>query len=317
MDGGNKSGPKKSTPRPAGAMGFRQKTVPLDDGTDVRQEMHRAIRAQRRPVFVVIQGADIGLRCKLEGSSVIVGRDPAAGLVLTDPGTSWMHACVEDRGDCWAVVDLGSTNGTFLGAERVTDALLKPNDKITFGRTVVRFELHDAIEDAFGEMVERMLNIDDLSGLFLRRKFDSELAVLLSAAQASHKELGLIVMDLDGVKVINDTHGHLYGAYVIGETGRLIARLIEGRGIGTRFGGDEYIAALPSHDITATAAVGEQILQAVRTHHFEREGIVLRPGISLGVAAYPQSAMDAQSLFQRADEAMYRAKQGGRNRLCR
>jgi two-component system, cell cycle response regulator len=123
-------------------------------------------------------------------------------------------------------------------------------------------------------------------------------------------------MDLDGVKAINDAHGHLFGAYVIGEAGHLIGKLLEGRGIGTRFGGDEFVAALPGHGLARAAAVGEEILQRVRTHRFERQGVVLQPGISLGVAAYPQSASDAQSLFQRADEAMYRAKQGGRNRLC-
>src|SRR6185295_9798521 len=110
---------------------------------------------------------------------MLIGRDPAADLVLTDAGVSWQHARVEDRGDSYAVVDLGSTNGTMINGERQAEGLLTPNDKLVFGRTVVRFEVQDALEQAYDEQVQRMLNIDDLSGLYVRRKFDAELGIMV------------------------------------------------------------------------------------------------------------------------------------------
>ena len=122
-------------------------------------------------------------------------------------------------------------------------------------------------------------------------------------------------MDLDGIKKINDTHGHLFGAYVIGESGHVIGRVLEGRGFASRFGGDEYVAALPGLDLDAAGAVGEEIRRAIAEHEFEREKIVLRPGISIGTASFPESADDAKSLFQRADEALYRAKRAGKNQV--
>jgi diguanylate cyclase (GGDEF)-like protein len=212
-------------------------------------------------------------------------------------------------------VDLGSTNGTAVNGQKRAECVLAPNDKLVFGRTVVRFEVQDALEQAYDEQVERMLTLDDLSGLFVRRKFDAELAVLLDAAQTRGTSVGLLVMDMDGIKKINDTHGHLFGAYTIGEAGHEIGRVIGSRGIASRFGGDEFSAALPGLDARATADVGEEIRVAIAEHAFEREGIVLRPGISVGAAAFPASARDAATLFQRADEALYRAKQGGRNRV--
>jgi diguanylate cyclase (GGDEF)-like protein len=129
--------------------------------------------------------------------------------------------------------------------------------------------------------------------------------------------VALLVMDLDGIKVINDTHGHLFGAYVIGEAGRLIGNVLGQRGIGCRFGGDEYLAALPDHDILTALEVGEQIRAAIGSHRFEREDVLLKPGISIGVAAFPEHASDPMELFQRADEALYRAKKSGKNRVSR
>src|SRR5262245_14779247 len=195
--------------------------------------------------------------------------------------------------------------------------MMKANDRIVFGATAVSFEKEDALKVDFNETVERLLNVDDLSGLFVRRKFDAEFATLLDAARNAKRPLALLVMDMDGIKKINDTHGHLFGAHVIGQAGHLIGSIIHDRGIGCRFGGDEYLAALPDLDCETASEVADQILRAVNTVPFVKDGITLKPGISIGVAAFPSDASDTGTLFQRADEALYRAKEGGRNRISR
>lgn len=292
------------------------KTLPLGADSLLREELVRSIKSPYRPVLVVLMGNETGQRVILD-QSIVVGRNPENKLVLTDAGVSWNHARIEDRGDAWAVVDLQSTNGTMVNDERVSEHVLQKNDKIAFGHTVVRFEVQDAYDHAYQVAVDRMINVDDLSGLLMRRKFDAELEQMISTAQTKGASVGLLVMDLDGIKQINDTHGHLFGAYTIAEAGKLIGRLMEGQGIASRFGGDEYLAALPGMDLDGALYTGEQIRQAIADYHFEREGIVLHPGISIGAAAFPAQASDAQSLFQAADEAMYRAKKGGKNRVCR
>jgi two-component system cell cycle response regulator len=302
--------PKPDAPAPQAL-----KTLPFDTDTSLRDKVMRSIKAPYRPVLVVLVGNEAGTRVVLEGT-VVVGRNPANHLTLTDAGVSWHHARVEDRGDAWAVVDLDSTNGTLVNDRRIAEYVLHPGDKITFGRTVVRFDVQDAYDQAYDVVVERMMNIDDLSGLLVRRKFDAELQAMLSTARVRGEPVGLLVMDLDGIKSINDTHGHLFGAYTIGEAGNLIGRVIAGSGIGSRFGGDEFLVALPGADLAATSAMGERILRAIAEHRFEREGIVLRPGISIGAASFPAQAGDALGLFQAADEAMYRAKHTGKNRVC-
>jgi diguanylate cyclase (GGDEF)-like protein len=279
-------------------------------------EVRRRIKAPHRPVLVVLNGNEMGQRVVVE-RSLLIGRDPDADLMLSDALVSWHHARVEDRGDSWTLVDLDSTNGLTVNGEALKERVLLSNDQIVIGGTSISFELQDAVKQAFNESVEHMLNIDDLSGLFVRRKFDSELERLVNIARQQQQSLVLLVMDLDGVKKINDTHGHLFGAYVIGEAGRVIGRVIQGRGVACRFGGDEYLAALSELDIEGGVAVAESILQAIGAHTFVKDGIKLSPGISLGVAAFPEDADDPKSLFEAADKALYRAKQSGKNRVCR
>lgn len=291
------------------------KTLPAIEATStLSNAVVQAVKAPHRPVLVVISGNEMGAR-KAVDHSVLIGRDPSCDLVLTDGLVSSRHALIEDRGDSWTLVDLASTNGTSVNGEKGKEFVLARNDKIAFGQTIVRFEMQDQIEQAYDQLVEKLLNVDDLSGLLVRRKFDADLKIAIENARVQKLPLGLLMMDLDGIKKINDTHGHLFGAYVIGESGRIIGEVIEGRGFATRFGGDEYIAALPGMDLTATQAMGERILKAIAGHIYERESIRLRPGISVGVAAFPENAGDAETLFQRADEALYRAKRGGKNQV--
>lgn len=301
-----------SSKRPTGVP----RTLPASESPDLANEVRRRIKAPHRPVLVVLSGNEMGQRVVVE-RSLLIGRDPDADLMLTDALVSWHHARIEDRGDSWALIDLESTNGLTVNGEARREHMLSSNDQIVIGGTSLSFELQDAVKQAFNESVEHMLNIDDLSGLYVRRKFDSELERLVNTARQLKQGLILLVMDLDGVKKINDTHGHLFGAYVIGEAGRVIGRTLQGSGVACRFGGDEYLAALPDLDIASGVEVGETILQAIAAHTFVKDGIPLRPGISIGVAAFPEDASDAKALFEAADKALYRAKQSGKNRVCR
>lgn len=292
------------------------RTLPASENPDLANEVRRRIKAPHRPVLVVLSGNEMGQRVVVD-RSILIGRDPDAELMLTDALVSWHHARIEDRGDSWALVDLDSTNGLTVNGEASKERVLASNDQILIGSTAIAFELQDAVKQAFNESVEYMLNIDDLSGLFVRRKFDSELERLVNVARQQRQPLALLVMDLDGVKKINDTHGHLFGAYVIGEAGKVIGRKIQGRGVACRFGGDEYLAALPELDAAGGVEIAESILEAIRAHAFSKDGIPLTPGISIGVAAFPEDADDPESLFQAADKALYRAKQSGKGRVCR
>ncbi|MBN1769907.1 MAG: GGDEF domain-containing protein [Deltaproteobacteria bacterium] len=290
-------------------------TMQIQDGSKLKEELAAALKESVRPVLVVMGGVDVGKRIAIAGT-VVLGRDPGCDVVLNDGGVSWRHARIEDRGDAWGVVDLGSTNGTVVRGQQARDTILAAGDTVMLGRTVLRFELRDKLEQALDQELQRMLDVDDLSGLFVRRKFDRELETMIQTARSFGGCVGMLCMDMDGVKQINDTHGHLFGAYAIGETGRVIGRVLAGRGIASRFGGDEFVAAVPGLDTPRTAQVGTEILQAVNAHPYAKDGIPLHPGISIGVASFPADAGEPVTLFTCADKALYRAKQSGKNRVC-
>jgi diguanylate cyclase (GGDEF)-like protein len=286
-------------------------TKPLDRSALLASGPIQAMKARYRPVLVVVQGKEVGHRMPL-AKGILIGRDPDADLCLTDEGISWHHARVEDRGGAWALVDLESTNGTFVNGQACNERILEPGDKIALAHAVLRFEVSDAFDQAYDAVVERLLNIDDLSGLYVRRKFDEELGLLIQRASQASLPVGLLVMDLDGVKAINDANGHLFGAYVIGEAGRVIGETIDQVGFASRFGGDEFVAALRRADLAESELWAQRVLEAIVAHRFEHEGVELHPGISIGVASYPASATGARELFELADRALYEAKRAGK-----
>jgi diguanylate cyclase (GGDEF)-like protein len=294
----------------------RLKTKPFAaDSGSMREAVEKEIRRSVAPSLAVIIGPDAGARLVLQ-ASIETGRDPACELPLHDDNVSWRHARIEDRGcDEWAIVDLGSTNGTLLNGVPCEGAILKPGDRIFIGKTVLEVQ-KDALRDVQAAEMERLLSIDDLSGLWVRRRFDVQLEASVAAVLAGTVPfISLVVMDMDGVKAINDAHGHAMGAFSIGETGRVIGAIVASPGFATRFGGDEFAAAFPALSKDGAIIVAEELRAAVGEHVYEHRGVRLRPGLSCGVATLPGDAHDARGLFQAADEAMYRAKRAGKNRV--
>jgi len=291
-------------------------TRPLDL-KELREEerIRRKARESLRPVLLVMSGSRIGTSIRLHGS-LLVGQDPKSDLVLLDEGVAWHHARIEDRGDGWVVVDLTGGAATRVNDRRVTECVLAPNDLVSFGGTHARFEVHGVVEQEFHERLRRLLDQDDLSGLYVRRIFDSELRILMSAATHDGKKVGLLSMDLDGVKRINDAHGHHFGAHLIGEAGRIIGDVIGRRGFAARFGGDEFIAALRDASVRRSMQLAKEINRSIAEHTFHCEDIALTIGISIGVASFPESARDVEGLLRAADAALYRAKRAGGNRVA-
>ena len=291
-----------------------RRTLKLADGQQLGASVQDALRAVARPALIVMSGQTVGERISVLGN-VFIGRDPSAQLVLLDQGVSFRHACLEDRGGVWVLVDLGSTNGTKVNGERAEESELKHGDRLRFGNTMVRFELQDETDQAYTEAVNQLLHNDDLTGLLLRRRFDAELELLVAQAASANEALSLLAMDLDGIKAINDQHGHLFGAYTIAETGKLIGRMLPEGGIACRFGGDEFIVALAGHDLAQAQEVAEKLRVAVSEHAYSYENIALHPSLSVGVAQFPKHAQDAEALFRAADAALYTAKRNGKNRV--
>ena len=263
---------------------------------------------------VIRSRADLGTYVFIDGP-VVVGRDPGCNIPLQDLGVSRRHAMISPTSSGEYVLrDLESTNGTRVNGMPVArECVLRDGEKIIVGGTVLRFGLADQMDIDFHSEMSTLVSTDPLTGLPSKRRFDQALEFALEDCGRNSLPLSLLMMDMDGLKKINDTHGHLFGAHAIGETGKLIDRVIGGTGQACRFGGDEFSAFLPAHDIEAAIALAEKIRLAVENAGLEKDGISLKPTISIGVASYPDTGEKPLELVASADGALYRAKANGKN----
>lgn len=273
----------------------------------------------RKGCLTVIQGRadDLGKHLVL-GRRAVVGRGTDCDLALKDFGASRRHCEIAAEGNAVFVVrDLGSTNGTRVGGATLKRPTpLRDGEKIRVGTTVLRFTLADEIDLQYAGQVGHLLTTDALTGLQSKRVFDDALEhALLAAGRLGHK-LSLLMMDLDGIKAINDTNGHLFGAYAIQQAGKIIAGVLGTAGEACRFGGDEFTAFLPGMDRAAARVVAEQIRHSLEHAGLEKDSRSLEPTISIGVACFPDDAADLTNLTAAADEALYRAKAAGKNRVA-
>ena len=178
--------------------------------------------------------------------------------------------------------------------------------------------------------LHRLAITDDLTGLHNLRSFEAHLRTLIRGAVLHALPIALLVLDLDRLKSLNDTHGHLAGAEAVRTVGRLIA---EGMPVGTvacRYGGDEFVVALPGCDEARARAIADDLRGAVNGSAPVLAGLPFPAGtlsISVGIACRsfaggPQSRdpalddMAGEDLFRAADAALYAAKAGGRNRVA-
>ncbi len=290
--------------------------MPMENRVE-EDESGAKLPSTRAFVNVIRSRADLGVHVLIDGPTML-GRDPSCTIPLHDFGVSKQHAIIRPAGDGGYVLqDLQSTNGTRVNGTPVSGIrFLEDGEKIFIGETVLRFALADEMDVDFHSEVATLVSTDPLTGLPSKRRFDQAFEFALESASLGASPLGLLMMDMDGVKQINDTHGHLFGAHVIGETGKLIAKVIGAKGEACRFGGDEFSAFLPGHDAAAAIAISETIRKSVETAGFEKDGIPLRPTISIGVACYPEAGTDSLVLVDKADKALYRAKEQGKNRVA-
>jgi diguanylate cyclase (GGDEF)-like protein len=162
-----------------------------------------------------------------------------------------------------------------------------------------------------------LANVDGLTGLYVRRYFDSRLREELLRAARFGGGFALLLVDLDDFKRLNDTFGHPVGDRVLRETAQLVRRRMRGIDIAARYGGEELAIILPRTGLVDAHGVAERIRADLAEHRVALAGgQVVRVTASIGVAAFPESGPgEAADVIARADEALYRAKRSGKNRV--
>jgi two-component system cell cycle response regulator len=202
----------------------------------------------------------------------------------------------------------------------VNDYLMRPIDKnelLARARSQVRKRRYaERLRDNVQMSIEMAIT-DALTGLFNRRYMESHLGSLIEQAIARGKPLTALVIDIDYFKSINDTHGHDAGDDVLREFALRIKRSIRGIDLACRCGGEEFVVVMPETDMAVAAMVAERLRRRIAADAFAiQQGAGNVPvTISIGIAALRGKDDNAAALVKRADQALYRAKRDGRNRV--
>jgi diguanylate cyclase (GGDEF)-like protein len=165
------------------------------------------------------------------------------------------------------------------------------------------------------EQMERLATTDGLTGLLNRRTFNAQLTARLREAQRYRRPLSLLLLDIDHFKKVNDTYGHPAGDSVLRGVAQLAQKQARETDLVARYGGEEMALVLPETDARGAMVIAERIRATVAAAQHPTEQGALKVTLSVGVATWPGAGEDAAGLIESADRALYRAKQGGRNRV--
>jgi two-component system cell cycle response regulator len=201
----------------------------------------------------------------------------------------------------------------------VNDYLTRPvdrNELLARVRTQIKRKGHaDYLRDRLEESVELALT-DALTGLHNRRYMEAHLAALAAQAQSGGRPLALVLVDIDNFKSINDTHGHDAGDSILRQFATRLRRNTRGIDLVCRIGGEEFVILMPDSGVERACQLGERLREAIAAEPFQRAGEpLLSVTASVGIAALDPAHGSLEGLFKRADQALYVAKRGGRNRV--
>jgi diguanylate cyclase (GGDEF)-like protein len=261
----------------------------------------------------------LGARFRLEaGGSLTIGRAENADVSFPDaPSVSRHHAQIRHGGETILIEDLGSRNGTWINDAPIRGPqVLKSGDRFQVGSVHFKLLHEFDVEAAYHKAVYEFMTHDALTGAWNRRSLESELSREWSRALRYGRPFSLILFDLDQLKKINDTHGHLAGDVTLKRTAELVRSVLRTEQVFARVGGDEFAILCPETPLESAAALAERLRAAVE----QAEPLPDEPDqkdahtCSFGVAQFDGTG-DWLGLYGQADDALYQSKHAGGNRV--
>ena len=206
--------------------------------------------AQQQSAYLIVisakSAAGIGRMFKLDRSEVVLGRSSDAQFQVEDDGISRKHAKVVALGDGrFQLMDLASTNGTYLNGLKVNAAPLYDGDKIQIGsNTVLKFSIQDALEEQYQRSIYESATRDGLTRVYNKKYFLETVRKEFSYCLRHRVPLSLVLFDVDHFKKINDAYGHPAGDYVLTRIAQRVSDTVRTEDLLARYGGEEFALML-------------------------------------------------------------------------
>ena len=260
----------------------------------------------------------VGKMIKLDKAEMVMGRSPDVPLQVEDDGVSRKHCKIATSSSGhFQLVDLGSTNGTFLNGVKVNVATLQDGDKVQIGaNTVLKFSIQDQLEEQYQRSIYESATRDGLTRIFNKKYFNDTLRKEFAYCLRHNVPMSLVMLDIDHFKKINDTYGHPAGDFVLQKVAAKIGETVRQEDLFARYGGEEFALLLRESQSDMALRCAERCRRAVDTADIVFNGTPIKVTVSLGVATLLDSDFSQpEELIAAADRYLYRAKEGGRNKV--
>lgn len=276
--------------------------------------------------LTVIEGVNFGYIFHLDKAETVVGRkDNDANrpdIELEDERASRRHIILvkrqDENGETYVVVtDLGSKNGTFINSKRlVNEEDLRNGDKLQLGNSVLKFEVKDTLDTAaYQERLYNQVARDQLTNLWNHNHARKEMERLCSVGLRHSLPFSLLLLEIDFFQTLNETYSPAVGDAVLRTIAHKISSSANAYDLVARFSGNKFLVILPETDITAATNSAECIRQLIENTDFSDIKCPQKVTLSGGVAQFPICGEKPDDLLKKVDDALFQAKQIGRNRL--
>ncbi|MFZ8933212.1 MAG: diguanylate cyclase [Bacteriovoracaceae bacterium] len=296
-----------------------------DNSTIVITDIHKALstteqEASDKPAALIgIGGTVKGEVYDLIEGEINVGRSDDAKIRIDTDGVSRNHfkIIIHDDGTSVTLEDLGSRNGTYVNDDKVNGNLsLRKGDVIKIGSVALKYVPKGDSERATYDKLNEEKNTDGHTKCFNKSYFNKAMDREVNFSKKNGSPLSLAVFDLDHFKKLNDNFGHDAGDYVLKELADIIRDIgLDPSYVFARYGGEEFCILMPKTNLKAGFAFAEKVRRVVEVHKFIYDGNELPVTASIGVSDYRTGIDSGVDLFKRADEAVYKSKENGRNQV--
>ncbi len=268
------------------------------------------------PYVVLLTGPSMGTIHRLTKVETLIGRSSGCDILVDEEAVSREHAKLirEDENE-FLLIDLGSTNGTYKEGQRIEAAVIGEGERFRIGgTTLLRLTLSEEVEESFRKLYDASVR-DPLTGLHNRRHFSERLESDFSYALRHATPLSLIMFDIDHFKQVNDTHGHDAGDHVLLKVSEIFLRSIRVEDLVARYGGEEFIIVTPGINGLQAMMLADRIRQEIEALELDWKGEKIQISVSAGIACHMPggSSKVTKTLIGAADQALYQAKDQGRN----
>lgn len=288
-----------------------------DDRTIISRGLDTVtVMGDNQPYLHIIHPRDRAFRYPITADGLMLGRGTDVDVYLPDAKVSRHHCRIKSDPQGISVEDLGSTNGTLIDGEIITKSILAPSARLKVGGYVMRVDYRAKVEITAEEQLKEAARTDDLTGVPNRRSFYQEASGVLVDSVLRNINLSFVMIDIDHFKRVNDRFGHAAGDHVIRQVATTLMVEKRSTDLLARFGGEEFIMLLPDTTSEEAFLYCDRLCEKIAWMAITHEDKPIQVRVSIGVHSRLAGEFSSiEAAIRAADEAMYRAKRDGRNRV--